>query len=468
MGAPAARSRSAVGPTGVEEALAGRVGEEQLEHRLGRAVGRRGRLPRSVVDGAERELAAEHRQRAREHQPRRRAMQRQAATSARPPSRLTSSARSKSRSRRRSRSRRGADRDLGAVERRVSNPASRMSPRGTSRRRGRRAARPQPARRAGAARPAAASLAADGPARSEHPETARDYDVHRPMIAADGCRRRRCRADGLADRRRVRVASHRVRASRGVPEATQPRVDEALATVRRLALRSEAATAGTTARIAVRPTGCDRALRSRRRVGARGSRPQGRGVVTDRRALPRGHDREQHIVALDRRVRRGLRRARAHCRHPLLEPAAAHAPGGGDRGSAQPARGARAGPRGIRELRQRPAIVQRDVPGFIWSRLQHALLREALWIIDDGVATPEAVDEVVRFGNARRWERRAVRRGRARRHRHVAAGRRRALPRALERPRGGRPRARPLGRQGKLAEIAAARDAGLARDLREA
>ena len=49
-------------------------------------------------------------------------------------------------------------------------------------------------------------------------------------------------------------------------------------------------------------------------------------------------------------------------------------------------------------------LVQRDVPGFIWNRLQHALLREALWIIDNGVATPEAVDEVVRFGNARRWE----------------------------------------------------------------
>jgi 3-hydroxybutyryl-CoA dehydrogenase len=53
---------------------------------------------------------------------------------------------------------------------------------------------------------------------------------------------------------------------------------------------------------------------------------------------------------------------------------------------------------------KRPVLVQRDVPGFIWNRLQHALLREALWIVDNGVATPEAVDEVVRFGNARRWE----------------------------------------------------------------
>ena len=52
---------------------------------------------------------------------------------------------------------------------------------------------------------------------------------------------------------------------------------------------------------------------------------------------------------------------------------------------------------------KRPVVVKRDVPGFIWNRLQHALLREALWIVDNDVATPEAVDEVVRFGNARRW-----------------------------------------------------------------
>jgi 3-hydroxybutyryl-CoA dehydrogenase len=53
---------------------------------------------------------------------------------------------------------------------------------------------------------------------------------------------------------------------------------------------------------------------------------------------------------------------------------------------------------------KRTVLVQRDVPGFVWNRLQHALLREALWIVDNGVATPEAVDEVVRYGNARRWE----------------------------------------------------------------
>ncbi len=50
---------------------------------------------------------------------------------------------------------------------------------------------------------------------------------------------------------------------------------------------------------------------------------------------------------------------------------------------------------------KRPVLV-RDVPGFIWNRLQAALLREALWLVEQGVATPDTVDEVVRDGLARR------------------------------------------------------------------
>jgi len=52
---------------------------------------------------------------------------------------------------------------------------------------------------------------------------------------------------------------------------------------------------------------------------------------------------------------------------------------------------------------KRPVTVGRDVPGFIWNRLQFALLREALWLIEAGVAAPGAIDEVVRDGLARRW-----------------------------------------------------------------
>jgi 3-hydroxybutyryl-CoA dehydrogenase len=54
-------------------------------------------------------------------------------------------------------------------------------------------------------------------------------------------------------------------------------------------------------------------------------------------------------------------------------------------------------------LGKEPVHVERDVPGFIWNRLQAALLRESLWLVGEGVATPETVDRVVRSGLARRY-----------------------------------------------------------------
>ena len=54
-------------------------------------------------------------------------------------------------------------------------------------------------------------------------------------------------------------------------------------------------------------------------------------------------------------------------------------------------------------LGKRPVSVERDVDGFVWNRLQMALLREAVWIVEQGVATPDVVDEIVRDGLARRW-----------------------------------------------------------------
>ncbi|MCW3066409.1 MAG: 3-hydroxyacyl-CoA dehydrogenase family protein, partial [Solirubrobacterales bacterium] len=56
----------------------------------------------------------------------------------------------------------------------------------------------------------------------------------------------------------------------------------------------------------------------------------------------------------------------------------------------------------LTQLGKRPVLVRRDVPGFIWNRLQFALLREALWLVDEGVASAEDVDLVVRDGLARR------------------------------------------------------------------
>jgi 3-hydroxybutyryl-CoA dehydrogenase len=57
----------------------------------------------------------------------------------------------------------------------------------------------------------------------------------------------------------------------------------------------------------------------------------------------------------------------------------------------------------LRAMGKRPVLVEKDVPGFAWNRLQLALLREAAWIVEQGVATAETVDEIVRDGLARRW-----------------------------------------------------------------
>jgi 3-hydroxybutyryl-CoA dehydrogenase len=46
--------------------------------------------------------------------------------------------------------------------------------------------------------------------------------------------------------------------------------------------------------------------------------------------------------------------------------------------------------------------VQKDVPGFVGNRLQHALQREAMALVSSGVATAEEVDLVVTQGFGRR------------------------------------------------------------------
>lgn len=57
----------------------------------------------------------------------------------------------------------------------------------------------------------------------------------------------------------------------------------------------------------------------------------------------------------------------------------------------------------LRAMGKRPVRVNKDVPGFLWNRLQLALLREAVWLAENGVAEPEAIDLVVRDAMARRW-----------------------------------------------------------------
>lgn len=45
-----------------------------------------------------------------------------------------------------------------------------------------------------------------------------------------------------------------------------------------------------------------------------------------------------------------------------------------------------------------PVIVQKDVPGFLANRMQHALFREAISIVERGIASAEDVDKAIKFG----------------------------------------------------------------------
>jgi 3-hydroxybutyryl-CoA dehydrogenase len=116
---------------------------------------------------------------------------------------------------------------------------------------------------------------------------------------------------------------------------------------------------------------------------------------------------------------------------------------------------------------KRPVRIDRDVPGFAWNRLQCALLREALWLVDEGVAGPDVVDQIVREGLARRWrytgpfETAAL--GGVDTFKAVAANLFGELSDATEAP--GLDTATPRDPE-RLAALAARRDEGLAADLR--
>ena len=49
-------------------------------------------------------------------------------------------------------------------------------------------------------------------------------------------------------------------------------------------------------------------------------------------------------------------------------------------------------------LGKAPIWVKKDVPGFVGNRIQHAMMREALYLIADGIVSPEGVDTAVRYG----------------------------------------------------------------------
>jgi len=54
-------------------------------------------------------------------------------------------------------------------------------------------------------------------------------------------------------------------------------------------------------------------------------------------------------------------------------------------------------------LGMRPLRVRKEVPGFIADRLLEALWREALHLVNEGVATTGEIDDAIRFGAGIRW-----------------------------------------------------------------
>ena len=57
----------------------------------------------------------------------------------------------------------------------------------------------------------------------------------------------------------------------------------------------------------------------------------------------------------------------------------------------------------LRSLGKEPVLVRRDVPGFVLNRLQMALLREAVELVDSGVVGAADLDRLIREGLGRRW-----------------------------------------------------------------
>ncbi|MGZ3567845.1 MAG: 3-hydroxyacyl-CoA dehydrogenase family protein [Thermodesulfobacteriota bacterium] len=52
----------------------------------------------------------------------------------------------------------------------------------------------------------------------------------------------------------------------------------------------------------------------------------------------------------------------------------------------------------MKRVGKEPVRVLKDVPGFLGNRLQHALWREAISLVEKGIADPEDIDRVVKYG----------------------------------------------------------------------
>ncbi len=57
----------------------------------------------------------------------------------------------------------------------------------------------------------------------------------------------------------------------------------------------------------------------------------------------------------------------------------------------------------MREIGMFPLLVRKEIDAHIADRLLEAVWREALWLVKDGVATTEEIDEAIRMGFGLRW-----------------------------------------------------------------
>ena len=54
-------------------------------------------------------------------------------------------------------------------------------------------------------------------------------------------------------------------------------------------------------------------------------------------------------------------------------------------------------------LGMKPIHVRKEIDAFVADRLLEAVWRESLWLVNDGIATTEEIDDVIRYGFGLRW-----------------------------------------------------------------
>ena len=57
----------------------------------------------------------------------------------------------------------------------------------------------------------------------------------------------------------------------------------------------------------------------------------------------------------------------------------------------------------LEDISMKPITIRSEVPAHVGDRLMEALWREALWLVKDGVASTEQIDEIITHGFGLRW-----------------------------------------------------------------